>query len=235
MLEILDLNRLPIHIGIIMDGNGRWAQKRNLPRSMGHKAGVEALRNIVKKTSDLGIKFLTVYAFSSENWKRPKKEVSFLMNLLVTYLKKEVKELDENNVRIMSIGNLNKLPDIAIEELQSAKDKTKRNSGLTLTLALNYGFRNDLVNAVRKIISNENSMEDISEELIKQNLSTSFLPDPDLIIRTSNELRLSNFMMYEASYSELYFTEVLWPDFKENNLYEALLSYQNRNRRYGGF
>lgn len=230
----LNMNRLPQHVGIIMDGNGRWAKKRNLPRSFGHKAGMESLKKIVEESNNIGIKYLTVYAFSSENWKRPKNEISFLMNLLVTYLRKEINELNENNVKIMTIGKIEHLPDIAFKELIKAKEITKKNTGLVLTLALNYGFRDDILNAIKKIISYDIQIEGITEEVIKQNLSTYFLPDPDLIIRTSNEFRLSNFMMFEVSYSELYFADVLWPDFTVKDFHEAIISYQNRDRRYGG-
>ena len=231
--EKLDLSNIPTHIGIIMDGNGRWAKKRFMPRTFGHKAGVEAIREIVKKCNTLNVKYLTVYAFSTENWTRPKDEVSVLMGLIVTYLQNELKELHENNVRIKTIGDITKLPEKPYEELQKSMETTKNNTGVTLTLALNYGFRDDLANAIKNLIKDNLSVEDINKDTIKSYLYTSFMPDPDLIIRTSGEQRLSNFMMYEASYSEFYFCDTLWPDFDSEELCKAIYSYQNRERRFG--
>lgn len=231
--ENLDFSNIPTHIGIIMDGNGRWAKKRFMPRTFGHKAGVETIREIVKKCNTLGVKYLTVYAFSTENWKRPKDEVNILMELIVTYLQNELKELHANNVRIKTIGDITKLPEKPYKELIKAMETTNDNTGVTLTLALNYGFRDDLLQAIKKIISENKLPDDINIDTIKKYLYTSFMPDPDLIIRTSGEQRLSNFMMYEASYSEFYFCDTLWPDFNSEELCKAIYSYQKRDRRFG--
>ncbi len=229
---------VPNHLAIIMDGNGRWAKKRFLPRSAGHKAGVETIRKIVKECKKLGIKHLTLYAFSTENWKRPQKEVETLMTLLVTYLKKEVKELHENNVKITTIGDISKFPNVCIKELNNAYELTKNNTGINLNLALNYGSRNDIKNAIKCIIEDirlENiDIENIDESLISNYLSTKNLPDPDLIIRTSGEQRLSNFLLWEGAYTEFYFTDVNWPEFDEKELKKAIDTYQNRERRFGG-
>jgi undecaprenyl diphosphate synthase len=228
----------PCHIAMIMDGNGRWAKKRFLPRTAGHKAGVEALREIVKECSNLKIKHLTLYAFSTENWKRPKLEVETLMTLLSTYLKKEVPKLNENNIKITTIGKIDELPNSCIEEINKAVKLTKDNTGLNLNLALNYGSRSDIKNSVIDIVKDfkdgKINIEDITEDTITNYLSTKSIPDPDLIIRTSGEQRLSNFLMWEAAYSEFYFTDVAWPDFSANELKKAIEVYQNRDRRFGG-
>lgn len=231
--KVLENKNIPQHIAIIMDGNGRWAKKRFMPRTVGHKAGVEAIRQIVKKCNTLGVKYLTVYAFSTENWSRPAEEVGVLMGLIVTYLQNEVKELHENNVRIKTIGDITKLPEKPYIELLNAMEKTKDNTGVTLTLALNYGFRDDLAHAIKNIIASNIKEDDITNDTVKEYLYTSYMPDPDLIIRTSGEIRLSNFMMYEASYSEFYFCDTLWPDFDSNELCKAIYTYQQRDRRYG--
>lgn len=231
--EKLNLSNIPAHIGIIMDGNGRWAKKRFMPRTFGHKAGVETIREIVKKCNVLGVKFLSVYAFSTENWSRPVDEVNLLMELIVSYLQKELKELHENKVRIKTIGDIKALPEKAYKELQKSMKITENNTGVTLTLALNYGFRDDLKQAIKKLLSENKSPDEITNISIKDYLYTSYMPDPDLIIRTSGEQRLSNFMMYEASYSEFYFTDTLWPDFNSNELCKAIYDYQNRDRRFG--
>ena len=231
--KVLENKNIPKHIAIIMDGNGRWAKKRFMPRTVGHKAGVEAIRQIVKKCNTLGVKYLTVYAFSTENWSRPAEEVGVLMGLIVTYLQNEVKELHENNVRIKTIGDIAKLPEKPYTELLNAMEKTKDNTGVTLTLALNYGFRDDLAHAIKNIIASNIKEDDITNDTVKEYLYTSYMPDPDLIIRTSGEIRLSNFMMYEASYSEFYFCDTLWPDFDSNELCKAIYTYQQRDRRYG--
>ena len=231
--KVLENKNIPKHIAIIMDGNGRWAKKRFMPRTVGHKAGVEAIRQIVKKCNTLGVKYLTVYAFSTENWSRPAEEVGVLMGLIVTYLQNEVKELHENNVRIKTIGDITKLPEKPYIELLNAMEKTKDNTGVTLTLALNYGFRDDLAHAIKNIIASNIKEDDITNDTVKEYLYTSYMPDPDLIIRTSGEIRLSNFMMYEASYSEFYFCDTLWPDFDSNELCKATYTYQQRDRRYG--
>ncbi len=234
----INLSNVPTHIAIIMDGNGRWAKERLLPRTVGHKAGVEAIRAVTKECSALGIKHLTLYAFSTENWKRPKLEVDALMNLLYTYLNKELKELHRNNVKITTIGDIDVLPSKSVEAVKNAIDMTKDNTGLNLNIALNYGSRNDIKNAVIDIAKNCKSgkidIEDINEDTITKYLSTNFIPDPDLIIRTSGEQRISNFLLWEIAYSEFYFTDVYWPDFDENEVRKAIYVYQNRDRRFGG-
>lgn len=237
MYEI-DLDNTPSHIAIIMDGNGRWAKSRFLPRAAGHKAGVETIRKVIKECSRLNVSHLTLYAFSTENWKRPKLEVDTLMTLLSSYLKSEIKELHKNNVKVTTIGDMSKLPDICVEELEKAYELTKYNTGVNLNLALNYGSRYDITLALKNILNDLKDsnihIDDISEELISDYLSTKYLKDPDLIIRTSGEQRLSNFLLWEAAYSEFYFTDTLWPDFDENELRKAIYEYQNRERRFGG-
>ena len=228
----LDMKNIPTHIGIIMDGNGRWAKKRFLPRTVVHKAGVETVREIVRKCASLNVKYLTLYAFSTENWSRPKDEVSALMSLIVTYLRSELEELNKEQVVIKTIGDMSALPDLPRQELEKAEEKTKDNEGLVLTLAINYGFRADLLQAINKLALE--NVKEVDDKKLRSYMYTSFLPDIDLLIRTSGEKRLSNFMMYEASYSELYFTDVLWPDFGPDNLVEAIIDYQSRQRRYGG-
>lgn len=231
----LDYNRIPKHIAIIMDGNGRWAKERNIPRTMGHKAGIEAVRDVVKEASILNIKYLTLYGFSTENWKRPKDEVNALMNLLVEYLVKEFEELNLNNVIINSIGDIEMLPVACQRELKSAYEKTKNNTGLTLNLAFNYGGRTELVHAFNSILEDIKSglIEEVTEKTISDHLYTKGMPDPDLIIRPSGELRLSNFLLWQCAYSEFWFSNVKWPDFKKENLHEAIYDYQMRDRRFG--
>ena len=233
----LDYGRLPKHIAIIMDGNGRWAKKKNLPRVVGHKAGVETLKDIVKTCSDIGIKILTVYAFSTENWKRPKDEVGFLMNLLVEYMKRELNELQKNNVRIKILGDIGLLPVSTQQEILRALELTTANTGLQFNIALNYGGRVELINACRGMLEDiENgklSRENIDEDVFSNYLYTKNDPDPDLIIRTSGEKRISNFLLWQIAYSEFVFVEELWPDFKRQNLIKAIIEYQNRDRRYG--
>lgn len=237
-MDKIKKDSIPKHIAIIMDGNGRWAKKRFLPRSFGHRAGVETIREVVKECNNLGVEYLTLYAFSTENWKRPKEEVNGLMKLLVEYLKKEVEELHQNNVRIRTIGNIGKLPRFAIDELEKAMEKTKQNTGVTMSLALNYGSRSDIKDAIVDILKdcteNNINIDDIDEDFLRKYLSTNFLPDPDLIIRPSGELRLSNFLMWEAAYSEFWFSDINWPDFKKEDLHKAIYDYQNRDRRFGG-
>ncbi len=238
LIDNIDLSNIPTHIAIIMDGNGRWAKERLLPRTLGHKAGVEAIRSVIKEGSNLGVKHITLYAFSTENWKRPKLEVEALMNLLNTYLKKELKELHENNVKITTIGDIEVLPSKSLEAVNNAINITKDNTGLNLNIALNYGSRNDIKNAVVDIVKNCKSgkidIEDINEDMISNYLSTKSIPDPDLIIRTSGEQRISNFLLWEIAYSEFYFTDTYWPDFNEEELRKAIYVYQNRDRRFGG-
>lgn len=234
----INLDKVPAHIAIIMDGNGRWAKSRFMPRTYGHKVGVETIRKVVKECSRLGVKYLTLYAFSTENWKRPKDEVSALMGLLVKYLRNELEELHKNNVKILTIGDISKLPQACIEELDHAKEKTKDNRGLVMSLALNYGGRNDLVNAVKNIsqevVYGKISVEDIGDDLMSSHLSTKESPDPDLVVRTSGEQRLSNFLLWELAYSEFYFADIHWPDFDEKELQKAIFAYQSRDRRFGG-
>ncbi|WFD11711.1 isoprenyl transferase [Tepidibacter hydrothermalis] len=238
ILNDIDKNNIPKHIAIIMDGNGRWAKKRFLPRTFGHKAGVETIREIVKECSSLGVGYLTLYAFSTENWKRPKDEVSALMNLLVQYLKKEIKELHENNVIFNTIGDISYLPSVAAEEIKKSKELTKYNTGLTLTLALNYGSRHDIKNAIVNILEDYKNekieIDDVDEEFIRNYLSTKSLPDPDILVRPSGEYRVSNFLLWEIAYSEFWFSDIYWPDFRKENLHKLILDYQNRERRFGG-
>ena len=233
----IDMKKVPKHIAIIMDGNGRWAKARMMPRAYGHKAGVETIRKVVKECSRLGVGYLTLYAFSTENWKRPAEEVNALMSLLVSYLKKELAELDRNNVKIMTIGDITKLPQACIDELEKSIEKTKNNTGLVLSLALNYGARADIKNAIVNIAEGvkEGKIEisDIDDELIAQSMSTKNIVDPDLVIRTSGEQRLSNFLLWEVAYSEFYFVNSHWPDFDEKILQEAIYNYQSRDRRFG--
>lgn len=233
----IDKENIPKHIAIIMDGNGRWAKKRGLPRTMGHRAGVETIRNIVKTCSKIGVEYLTIYAFSTENWKRPKDEVNALMSLLVEFLKKEVEELHSNNVVIQSIGNIKELPEICQKELKKAYERTKENDGLKLNLALNYGGRNEIQKAIidiaKDIKENKLTIENINEGLISSYLYTSGMPDPDLVIRPSGEFRISNFLLWQIAYSEFWFSDVYWPDFKSYHLYKAIYDFQNRDRRFG--
>ncbi|MBQ7986494.1 MAG: isoprenyl transferase [Clostridia bacterium] len=234
----IDMTRLPVHIGVIMDGNGRWAKKRGLPRSAGHQAGADTLKKIVTECNKMGIKYITVYAFSTENWKRPQAEVDFLMNLLMSYLLDAERTLAGENVRIRAIGSRTELSSEMQEQIKKTEAFTSKNDGIVMNIALNYGSREELVRATQnlaeKVKNGEISVEDISADAISSELYTGGQPDPDLIIRTSNEQRLSNFMMWQASYSELYYTETLWPDFSISDLYDAILEYQKRDRRYGG-
>ena len=234
----IDMNRLPTHIGVIMDGNGRWAKRRGLPRSAGHQAGADTLKKIVTECNKMGIKYITVYAFSTENWKRPKEEVDFLMNLLMNYLLDAERTLAGENVRIRAIGSRAELSEEMQEQIIKTEEFTSKNTGIVMNIALNYGSREELVTATKaiseKVKNGEISADEITAEMISDSLYTGGQPDPDLIIRTSNEQRLSNFMMWQSSYSELYFTKTLWPDFNIECLYDAILAYQNRDRRYGG-
>ena len=235
--EKFDVEKLPFHIGIIMDGNGRWAQKRGLPRTAGHKMGIEALKKIVSFSGETGIKYLTVYAFSTENWKRPQEEVSVLMSLIIEYIKRELNVLHKNGVKINPIGEFKKLPEKTVKEIEKAAELTKNNDKLTLNVALNYGSRAEITSGVKrigeKILKGELSPDDINEKLISEYLYTCNQPDPDLIIRPSGEKRLSNFLMWQGAYSELWFSDVLWPDFSESHLLEAIKDYAGRDRRFG--
>lgn len=234
----IDLKRVPRHIAIIMDGNGRWAKSRFLPRAAGHKAGVETIRTVLRECKKLNVEYVTLYAFSTENWKRPKTEVDTLMNLLSTYLKNEVATLHKENVKITTIGNIDNLPSQCVIELNKATELTKNNTGCNLNLALNYGGRLDIKNALVNIIKNVKdgkiNIEEIDENTISNHLSTKCIPDPDLVIRTSGEERLSNFLLWEVAYAEFYFTNIHWPDFDEKELQKAIFTYQNRDRRFGG-
>jgi len=235
--EQINTKKLPNHVAIIMDGNGRWAKQKGLIRAIGHENGTKAVRQTVEASAELGIKNLTLYAFSTENWNRPKLEVQTLMRLLVKSLKKEIKTLQDNNIKLEAIGSLNDLPKKARQELLDVIEKTKNNTNMTLTLALSYGSREEIVNVIKelslKVKNNIISIESIDESIINKHLYTQNLPDVDLLIRTSGEQRISNFLLWQIAYAELYFTDILWPDFKKENLYEALINYQNRERRFG--
>jgi undecaprenyl diphosphate synthase len=235
--EQIDIEKLPNHLAIIMDGNGRWAKQKGLLRVIGHENGTKSVREVVEASAEIGIKHLTLYAFSTENWNRPKLEVQTLMNLLVKSLKKEISTLQDNNIKLSAIGCLNDLPKKAHTELMEVIEKTKDNTQMTLTLALSYGSREELISAVKKLAlkvkNNIISVEKIDESIINRHLYTQNLPDVDLLIRTSGEQRISNFLLWQIAYAELYFTDILWPDFKKQDLYEALIDYQNRERRFG--
>lgn len=229
--------RLPSHIAIIMDGNGRWAKEKGEDRLYGHLHGVESVRNIVEGAAELGIKYLTLYAFSTENWDRPEYEVSGLMELLVDTIHNEVPTLNKNNIRLHVIGDVNMLPDAAKNELKAALEETSVNTGLNLIMALSYSSRWEIVNAVKQIANDVKEGKltsgDITQEVLKQYLTTKAFPDPELMIRTSGEYRISNFLLYQLAYAELHFTNTLWPDFRKENLYSAILDYQSRQRRFG--
>ncbi len=237
LAEKIQKEFLPRHLAIIMDGNGRWAKQKGKLRVFGHENGTKSVRETVEASAELGIKNLTLYAFSTENWNRPKFEVDALMRLLVSSLKKELKILQKNNIKLQAIGSLDTLPKRAKNELFEVIEKTKNNTHMTLTLALSYGSREELKNAVKeicqKVKNNIISLESIDESIINQHLYTHDLPDVDLLIRTSGEHRISNFLLWQIAYAELYFTNILWPDFSKEDLYEALINYQNRERRFG--
>ncbi|MFV8368377.1 isoprenyl transferase [Flavobacterium sp. LB2R40] len=237
LLENIDATRLPKHLAIIMDGNGRWAKQQGLLRALGHESGTKSVKVIIESSAKLGIEFLTLYAFSTENWNRPRLEVETLMKVLINSLKKELTTLQKNNIKLNAIGNLEKLPKSAQKELLDVIDKTKNNTQMTLTLALSYGSREELVSAIKNICSkvknNIISIDTIDDSIINEHLYTQNLPDVDLLIRTSGEHRISNFLLWQIAYAELYFTDILWPDFKEQDLYEAIISYQKRERRFG--
>ena len=237
LIQNIDVTRLPKHLAIIMDGNGRWAKQQGLLRALGHESGTKSVKVIIEASAKLGIDFLTLYAFSTENWNRPKLEVETLMRVLINSLKKELTTLQKNNIKLNAIGNLEQLPKSAQKELLDVIEKTKDNTKMTLTLALSYGSRDEIVNAVRNICSkvknNIISIDTIDDSIINEHLYTQNLPDVDLLIRTSGEHRISNFLLWQIAYAELYFTDILWPDFKEQDLYEAIISYQKRERRFG--
>ncbi|MCR4434603.1 MAG: isoprenyl transferase [Clostridiales bacterium] len=234
----MDSRNIPQHVAIIVDGNGRWANRRGMPRNYGHREGSKNLKKIVKICSEIGVRYLTVYAFSTENWKRPKTEVDALMALLLEYLKNADVELEGENIKIRVIGEKKELSEEIKKEIHKVEESTKNNSGLTLTIALNYGGRDEIVSAVRaigrEIKKGVINPEDIDEKYISQRLYTADIPDPDLIIRTSGEKRISNFLLWQSAYSELWYSDVLWPDFRREHLIQAIRDYQKRNRRYGG-
>jgi undecaprenyl diphosphate synthase len=239
LAQAIDPQRLPVHIAIIMDGNGRWASRRSLPRVAGHSAGVGPVRSTVESCARIGIQVLTLYAFSVENWKRPRAEVETLWRLLRFYLKKELPELQQNNIRLQAIGRLEALPPQVRAELESVVEATSHNGGLLVNLAINYGGRAEILDAVNGIIANarrEGRLDSlyVDEEMFSSGLYTASSPDPDLLIRTSGEMRISNFLLWQIAYSELYVTETLWPDFNRTELLKAILDYQKRDRRYGG-
>jgi len=233
----IDIERLPRHIAIIMDGNGRWAKRRNQPRVFGHRQGAKSVRKVVEATARLGINNLTLYAFSTENWNRPKHEIKTLMKLLVNALKNELGLMMKNNIRLNAIGHTDMMPTNVQQELQEVLDETKENTGLVLTLALSYGARQEILRAVQeishKVKNNIISVENVDDNIINKHLYTQNLPDVDLLIRTSGEVRISNFLLWQIAYAELYFTDELWPDFNETSLHKAIADYQKRERRFG--
>jgi undecaprenyl diphosphate synthase len=238
LLDRLDLKRLPQHLAIIMDGNGRWAERRHLPRVAGHRAGVRVAREVIESCARLKLPYLTLYAFSLENWRRPQAEVDFLMRLLREYLKRELPTIHKNNIRLLVIGRSGQLPEAVRKDIDRAMRLTARNTGMKLVVALNYGGRAELVDAFNALLdrvrANGLSAFHADEQTISENLYTAGLPDPDLLIRTSGEMRVSNFLLWQIAYAEIYVTETLWPDFSAARLFEALLDYQKRERRYGG-
>lgn len=236
--ELIDKNKLPRHLAMIMDGNGRWASKKGLPRSVGHKEGAEAVKRIIADCLDINIPILTLFAFSTENWKRPKNEIMYLLKLFEIVLSKEKANLIKNNIKINFIGRLNDLPNSLNKKMSELHESTKKNNKLILNIAINYGGRAEIVDALksimRKIDEKKLNIEEINEDTIRDNLYTHNLPDPDLLIRTASEMRISNFMIWQIAYTELWVTPVLWPDFDKNNLMEAIINFQKRVRKYGG-
>ncbi len=237
MKEQIDLTRLPEHVAIIMDGNGRWAKQRGLDRYRGHQEGAVAVRSIVETSVELNLKYLTLYTFSTENWGRPQEEVDALMDLLVIYLQKEIPDLMKNNVRLQVIGDIDRLPSHTRSNLDACLEETSKNTGLTLILALSYSSRWEITEMVKRIAfdvkTNQIDIQDIDEDLINRNLRTKDYPDPDLLIRTGGDYRISNYLLWQLAYSELYFTSVYWPDFRAESFYEAILDFQQRERRFG--
>lgn len=237
LLSEINTDKLPQHVAIIMDGNGRWAKKRALPRVVGHEYGVKSVRTVAEAAASLGVKYLTLYTFSTENWNRPKMEVNAIMMLLVRTIKKEVATLQKNNIRLRTIGDIKALPEDAYRELQEAMELTKNNTRMDLILALNYSARWDIIQATKAIASRvkagELDVKDINEEEISNALDTGHFPEPELLIRTSGEYRISNFMLWEMAYAEFYFTDAYWPEFDKESFYKAILDYQKRERRFG--
>ena len=235
--ELKKSGEIPVHIAIIMDGNGRWAKRRGLPRAAGHKKGVDTVRDIVEACAEIGVKYLTLYTFSTENWNRPKDEVSTLMRLLLSSLKARLRELDKNNIKLTSVGDLSSLPVAVQKQLRTDIEKTRNNKRMTLNLALSYSGRWELIKAVKSIseqvAEGKLNPEDIDEKIISDNLTTRDLPDPDLLIRTSGEFRVSNFLLWQIAYTEFVILDVLWPDFKREHLYNSIKEFQNRERRFG--
>ncbi|WP_347175469.1 isoprenyl transferase [Polaribacter uvawellassae] len=233
----INLQKVPQHVAIIMDGNGRWAKGKGMERVFGHRNALTAVRESIEAAAEINVKVITLYAFSTENWKRPKMEVNALMNLLVTSLKKELSSFQENGVKVISIGSVNSLPTKAQKALSEVIEATKNNSKITLTMALSYGSREEIVNTIKniskKVVNNELQIEEIDEKVINNHLYTFNLPDVDLMIRTSGEQRISNFLLWQMAYAELYFTNILWPDFRKSDFFDAIIEYQNRERRFG--
>ncbi len=238
LLELIDEKKTPYHVAIIMDGNGRWARKKGLPRIAGHRAGIDSLRETIRIARNIGVKILTVYAFSTENWKRPKAEVKFLMMLPEEYLQKEIEELCANNVKIMLLGEIKDLPENTRKALEAAMKRTKGNDGMVVNFAINYGGRGDIVRAVKRIsrllLHGDIKEDEIDENKISRYLYTEGCPDPDLLIRPSGELRISNFLLWQIAYTEMWFTDIYWPDFKKVNFLQAVYDFQQRNRKFGG-
>ncbi|MBA7520051.1 Ditrans,polycis-undecaprenyl-diphosphate synthase ((2E,6E)-farnesyl-diphosphate specific) [subsurface metagenome] len=236
--ELFDKDKLPQHLAIIMDGNGRWAERRGLPRSAGHREGAKAVRRVITNCLDFNIPILTIFAFSTENWKRPKKEIIYLIKLFERVLSREKANLVKNNIKINFIGRLDNLPNSLTEKMKELHESTKRNNKLILNIAINYSGRTEIVDALKSILlkidNKKLSIEEINENIIRDNLYTYNLPDPDLLIRTAGEMRISNFMLWQIAYTELWVTPVFWPDFDENNLVEAIRNFQKRVRKYGG-
>lgn len=234
----IDMDNLPRHIGVIMDGNGRWAKQRFLPRNFGHQEGMKRVIEIITVANNLGIEYLSLYAFSTENWKRPTDEINGLMKILVLYINSELDKLHSNNVKVKVMGDIEKLPSFAKKEVMRTVDKTYNNTGMILNIGLNYGGRDEIIHGFKKVISDIDegkiTIDDINVDSFKNYLYTKGQPDLDLVIRPSGELRLSNFMLYQAAYSEFYFSNILWPDFKETDLLLSIIDYQARNRRFGG-
>ena len=233
MTTLIDKNNLPQHIAITMDGNGRWAKSKGKIRVFGHKNGVLAVRDTVEYAAEIGIKFLTLYAFSTENWDRPKSEINALMSLLVNAIRKETQTLMDNDIKLITIGETDSLPTKAKNQLLEAINKTKDNTTMTLVLALSYSGRWEILNAVKSLMKQDINIEEIDEKVFEQYLTTKSVPDPEILIRTSGEYRISNFLLWQIAYSELYFTDTLWPDFRRTDLEKAIINYQNRERRFG--
>lgn len=236
--ELFNMSKLPQHLAIIMDGNGRWAKKKGLPRSMGHREGAKAVKRVIANCLDFNIPILTLFAFSTENWKRPKNEITYLLKLFERVLSKEKAYLIKNNIKINFIGRLNELPNPLNDKINELRESTKKNNKLILNIAVNYGGRAEIVDAINSIIlkidKKNINIEDVNEDTVRDNLYTYNLPDPDLLIRTAGEMRISNFMIWQIAYSEFWVTPVLWPDFDKNNLVEAIINFQKRVRKYGG-